>query len=118
MSGNGPEVFTVEPCEGEILPSESQVQKNEGRIYVHVHVYTLFAMFQTHEWQFSPLEAGSLASRAVLYTTVVRDGSSSHNKRRHKSLLELFGQGIIGDIQVYIVYVCFGYNYVLLMNPH
>ena len=38
MSGNGPEVFTVEPCEGEILPSESQVQKNEGRIYMYIHV--------------------------------------------------------------------------------
>ena len=84
----------MDPKQGMILPSESQ----------------------THKWQFSPLKATSLVAKAVLYTTTTtitntcdgREGIDrfrhSHRKQ-HKAILDLFGQGLLGEIQV-CIYLC------------
>ena len=55
---------------------------------------------QIHWWQFSPREAASLAMKAVLHTG--GEGEGSQGKRRHKIVLDLFGQGMLGEIRVHI----------------
>ena len=82
------------------------VHVNEGIMCVHVHTHTLKPSSQTHQWQLSPVEAGSLAMRAVLHTSTQEiggDPSHHHKPRRHKATLELFGQGLHGEIQVHDV---------------
>ena len=85
-------------------------------VCMHICILTCIYMhylLQIHQWQFSPRGAAPLAVKAVLHTSVEGEGQgirgSSSHKRRHKAVLDLFGQGLHGEVQVYTsmyIHVC------------
>ena len=66
---------------------------------------------QTHCWQFSPQDTEPLVLRAVLVTRMEEvvqnhthfpeDHTYSQHRRGYKTTLSVFGQGIMGEIQVW-----------------
>lgn len=63
--------------------------------------------FQSHSWQFSPLEAKSYSLMAVLHASfqpvVHGDGEVVSSPKKSRSLVHILGSGISGEIKVLIL---------------